>query len=478
MGNKTSTCYYYTSNVPRQVREFKGNPGQNISFAYNVSGCNRIDTAWNNVTIPYIQVYKPKPNSTLSDYNRYDTNSFCKSNSDCKINDVPTDPNISFYDDKQVLGNYSTQVADGNGGSKCEDHDKRSYISLNNKGTVWKSTEKNGVYVKTSQTTFKGEFDKSLIAGDETTGMHNEVKPINIKRNIDTLVTYHTIDDLYFFCDSIFNDWLYLVQQESSLNVILQDIKNTINSNPSLIMLNRVNNSLRDITTEDNVSTYVDLPFGPPCFSINSVFTLPFKLYHADHTVKTIDETFSKYYLNNLHCNVINSVTGNTKRNYLDKSFDMVSKLGEIDPNKVIAITIPQRGSNLYDVVSDNTKMSDNIVRQVSPNDVTISGNTIPSQIVLSFKPLDAMTVENYYLLHTINVPIYSFSKNLVDFNTLSNGDNKVYIYVAKPDKALGSYIPSIEQNQLNETIVQYMKILYDGNETKATPMMLVKRIL
>ena len=530
MGGSSTCTYGNSSYVSDQAFNLTGNPGQKVKYYYTSSYCSSGPKINNNTegtaTIKSAQTWKPSPSLEKDKGGGYDTNTLCTDAKSCNLGSTSvTSPSLTFFQD---IPSYEQAV---NG--KCQ-----AVTSASNKfnGSGYKKIGDSNVYVKTEKRTYTGEFGESETSGPEVNARFSDMSSAFIKKKNKTLVTYHTLDDLYFFCDSVFQDWMYLIQQPDSLSAILNDIRDTVLSNPGLIMLNKVNNQIGPMAKKIGKTTsFVDIPFGPPLVTIPNSYVLPKKYYHADFKVdNTIDPGNITYIMGNLSNNIVNSTTTDEKAstyiptNYLDDTFASLTKSckidKKIDKETVICATIPKRGYQLFEVVSNNIDsgsdykimQTEHLVEVTTINKVTNddseydennkqlaeiqnsdnlskslseAGKVVLPRIIASFSELGTMLGEAYENVlkdkgNSVGIPTMTISFNDglidIDINTLSDStDNRIYIYVAKASKTLGSYTAGLNMKKDENGIdTKFISITYDGQETKETPVMLKKRFM
>lgn len=527
MGGSSTCPRGQTAYIGSQAIPVTGKPGEKVSYYYTKAECNPFPSSDSNAKgiteIRSAQTWKPNPSLEKDKGGGYDTNALCTDARSCNLGSASvTSPSLTFF---QSIPTYNEPA-----GGSC----KPASSNMFNNKSQYMSIGDSKVYVRTEKRNYTGEFGKTETAGPESNARFPDNAPANVKKRNNTLISYHTIDDLYFFCDNVFQDWLYLIQQPDAMQTILNDIRETIIQNPALIMLNKVNNQIGPVAKKlGKTTSFVDIPFGPPLVTIPTSYVLPKKYYHADYKVdNTIDPDNVTYDLGLNSNNIVNSITADDKvstyrpTNYLDDTFNSLTKLCKIDKKvdkeTVICATIPKRGYQLFEVVSDNidsgsdyrimqteTLVSITTINKAKEEDSTFdennkqiaeiqanetlskslseAGNVVLPRIIASFSELGTMLGEAYENVlkdkgNSIGVPVMNIEFNNgiinIDINTLSDStDNRVYIYVAKASKTLGSYSAGLQMKKDSNGIdTKFISIAYDGQETKETPVMLKKR--
>lgn len=534
MGSSKS-CQIYKPEIPVRTHYWDERNTGTVSYDYEYQVCDgsRFERRW--VDMPHIKIYDPSPGQETND-RLYDINEYCSSTgADCNLpkSSLTQPSGYKFYNPSQdgvTYGrkNYST--------NRCDNSTIKNYIADHKKSDNFISINDSNLYIKTAKVKYDGEFGGYAISAGPT-ARFDKMKPEKIKKDSKTIITYKTLDDMYFFCDSVFEDWLYLIQKSECLDIILKDIRSIVESIPGLIMLNRLNRQMKPLVDKYGESVaFVDLPFGPPMLCVNSQFVLPYKRYHANYKVNDIDKENNMYIDSEQVCNVVNLVNADISSkdfykpsNYLDRALTELNNScvikGGITKDSVVTVAIPRRGMQLYEVVSDDVATSKNMnivqgnyivesttVYQSQKNDNAFDATSkalqldklqdakttsaplaskdkiVLAKLVAAFNPLDAMLGEAYTDLlkgkgDFVNVPVVNFIYEgetiNIDINTLSeSADNRMYLYCAKPSNALGSYIAGLQVSPFKETQLKFITINYDGMETKATPNMLMKRFV
>lgn len=509
----------------------------NKSFVTGVEGSSRCNWKYIESSLPgnggKIDIYKANPRFD----EEYDTGKYCgidgaKCDNQKGVSGVTNNPNdigksfvksIPSYRVNKM--NMCKEISSTNSSNKYLDKNSYRLIGTDN------------LNLQTIKYLYKGEFKPDgIYAGpkvEERKVNHNNGPEVVIKKKELTCL-YHTTDDLYFFNDKVFEDWLYLIQTEDVLNQLLNDVRSTVDMNPGLIMLNKVSNQLGKFAKGlTKTSSFVDIPVGPALISMPSTYVLPKRHYHADyHIDNSIDANNVTYDMSKLNVNVVNAIEPKTSSdtykatNYLDDSFTMINKLcaidGKVDNETVISATIPKRGYQLFEAVSDNmdsgsdyriktteqlveiTKIG-NTVAQDNEFDETnkavadiqhdtntkslidSAGKVIPPRLIISFSELGSMLGSAYINVlkdkgDSIGVPVINFEYKdgdiNIDINTLSDSkDNRAYIYVAKASNTLGSYSAGLMNKKDGKGVdIKFVSIAYDGAESKSTPGILKTR--
>lgn len=535
MGSEPSKCSaVYNTPATTQMVAREGT----ISYVVGVSGVKH-GTKCSEFNFQYasapahrdkMNVYKLKnEKSVAQDYDAgYVTDTVFNQKSE-KSNEPPiliSSTPITIDESTEFIDKWLVHGAPSSDGSTCVDvkyGDPNYYFKDRNYKV------KSDVKAKTIQYKYEGEFGKELTAGpkpEERMVDHGNGPEVIKKRN-ELICLYHTTDDMYYFNDSVFEDWMMLIQQEHALQLILDDIRAAVDANPGLIMLNKVNNQLGPLARKLNkTTTYVDLPFGPPLVTIPTSHVLPKKFYHSDYRVNnTIDTGNVTYDINKKSNSIVNAVgVGDTFKgtNYLDETYESLLKAckigSDVNEQTAVCVMIPKRGFQLFEVVSDSTdavsnqriKQADKLVEvttitKARTEDVAFDGNAkemaelesnkelstslaeagsvILPRVIVSFSDVGSIIGEAYDDMK-VSIPVPMVKVKVgdgtinFDINTLSDSaDNRVKVYVAKAGRALGSYTAGLQtKKDINGVDVSFISVAYDGQESKRTPVMLQNR--
>lgn len=332
-------------------------------------------------------------------------------------------------------------------------------------------------------------------------------------KNINTLITYHSVNSILFFDDDVFNDWINLITTSKALQCIINDINATLRKQPALFILGMIYNNMKQFIIDkvQTSKTFVELPIGPPLLKIKSEYVLENQLYHGTVSVTNVDENYKSYDKTKVFSPIINKIKvsddsrKNINANYLDKlvnelNDNCVLDLSDKDTKQVvIGITIPTQGCQLFEILDktiDNTSMNKvidgnniiNLLKRYTTNDVKIETFTydelkslttdskqLPPLICLSFTPFDEKLAAGFTCGESVNVTTFrvdiSNKTLIININTLSDDtDNKLYVYVTNKDKCNGKYILSnkfntvTDKNNINNKFLLMNYTITDSN--------------
>lgn len=500
--------------------------------SYSCSGCSVV-TNWPTVdnkatNHPY---RTPSPKFTGD----YDTGHYCINGVDC---------GFAFGDNKRVLNaadltakymetipTYTIPNDAGNGISTIDpQHPQNKYRAdkSNNQYQLKKPLAVQQIkHTYTGQ--FKGAEHSGPTAAERADGKsvgNNSAASVVKRENV--MWTYTVDNDINYFSDAVFSDWLYLIQTENALTMLLNEIRDFVNANPGLILLNKANAVMGTYVRNMNKDEkgFVDLPFGPPLIRIPNTYVLQYKGYYSNHKVnKTIDPANAVYNSGVKRPLVVNSISADKAAsqykpfNYLDNVYTTLNNYCAndacVNKDSVVTITVPMRGCQLFEALSDNQdtksnqriKVSSSLVSYIPLSSqqgtaeslVRLGAGKLPQIIMRVGAQLaersswqqqsdttNSQAASAYELISNgmdIHVPIVNIKRQangyMLDVNTLSDSiDNKVFLYIANTSKSLGSYVAK-GRSQSNNTTGRQMNIVtveYDGLETKETPMILVNR--
>lgn len=538
MGSSTScymtSCGAEAAAIPPWVHEFDNEP-VGASYTYHINEANSNDCGFHSVprtvySTATMHPYKtPKP-SFLGDY---DTGRWCLDNVNCNISDdrnklKSVDLGAKYM---EILPTYSVKRSNAELVDTYDgDHPQNKYRADK---TNYNFQLKKAIPIQEIRHIYNGQFGGSEAAGpnaDERTDNRAIGKHIasNVIKRENILWTYTVDNDINYFSDAVFADWLFLIQTEKALAMLLNEIREFVNANPGLILLNKVNTVMGKYARKTNKDEkgFVDLPFGPPLIRIPNTYVLQYKGYYANHKIdKTIDAKNAVYAAGAVRPVVVNSIVADKTAseykpfNYLDNVYSTLntwcSTPGCVNKDSVVTITIPMRGCQLFEAVSSNQdtgseqriKVNSNLVsyipisaQQGDAESLVKNGAGKLPQLVMrigaqlseisswqqSADTTNSQAAAAYELLTgglDLHVPIVNIKRQpngyLISINTLSDSlENKVFMYIANPSKTLGSYLAKChtQNNTSNGRQMNIVSVEYDGQETKETPVILVNR--
>lgn len=446
-----------------------------------------------------------KANSSFK--GNYDTGNYCRLNVDCGDYTSKNYQDSVDITDKALISTVPTyRYASGKSSVTMSTSDASNKFRHGGSGGY---AIKSDVYVQTKSYPYTGEFKSgSVLAGPKSTErqVSHDANPENVVKRFDLICLYHTTADCHYFNDSVFKDWVNILQQSWALEVLLSEIRSRIINNPGIILLNRVNRVMGPLARSlTRTTTYVDLPFGPPMIRVPSCYVLPNKYYHSGYSVdNTIDGSYTTYTSTNSSVDIINKITTASAddswkaSSYLDEAWTLMNNsvkiTGEISDDTCFMALLPRRGFQLFDAVNDiastdNTYdiKTEDLVSVTTSATIIAEGSVTKPRIVACKSALSS-TLTSYTnilsdTLGSISVPIISIKyidDGTIDItiNTLDNDEsNKMYIYVSKASDANGSYSFGVSQSTDSRGIIRYIaNVAYDGAETADTPTMLMNK--
>lgn len=317
--------------------------------------------------------------------------------------------------------------------------------------------------------------------------------------------------DLYFFNDNVFKYWISLIKNKGNQQFILNNLREYIKNHPELILMNKVNRCIGEYARGfGGPVMFMNNPLGPALFNIPKSFVIPYKYYYPTFKIDNkVDEENIKYDKSKVVNDIVNSVSCNEdSNNYLDVLFRSVieeSKVNEaFDKDLIISVTLPTRGSQIFEVISKSLSslVPSGYAVSVSKISDTDLGSKISkkSMILLSFKDFGVFKndtklstlLSEYDLMTKLSVPLMTISRDNNDnyfthlmINTMNNlkesdettgtnnsddsnnlNENIVYIYVSKnlssDIKGLSSEDSggNVDKNNINNIV---LNVGYDG---------------
>ena len=396
------------------------------------------------------------------------------------------------------------------------------------------------VYIQTIKYPYTGGmFNSTIYAGpDDNTFATSAEK---IKKLDAVLSPFTTIDDMYYFNDNVFDYWLNTILSEEYMQVVLDDIRNVINDNVEMVMLNKVNEYSKPMIEKlkGNSMAFVDMPIGPPIITVNSTI-IRNEYYYPNVNIKPLDPEYTSYETNLSTVNVINQISPDTKnssykpQNYLDQAFTEIvsntTKSGSYVKDDTYCITIPKVGCQILEVVGtdsrstgdyailqngdemvyattmngvkeDNDEYNTTNAQALAESDVlnntdtgkesiAAAGSFILPLMLCSFGEMDEMLKTGYddplesiggYANCSIIRYVFDNENGTVnvEFNTLNNDvNNRMYVYVAKSSKCGGHYVSGGEKTSgINGIACKMVNMSYDINNSSETPAFLKNRM-
>lgn len=461
--------------------------------------------------------------------NPYDTGNLCMNLGDCgdvKANDQNVTEQTKFNDESTPTSYKYLENGVVKTMTDKDNNPKFIYKNFMNK-------PKDGVTAQQVRYDFMGEFGQVISATPEKTDLRaNKQQPALtrsrdvVKKDPRVMWLYRTEKEIRYFNNEIFNDWMYMIQTAGSLRLILKEIREMVTQNLGLVLLNKVDKQFGPYVRGIGRNTLglVGLPFGSPFIRIPNSYVLPYKGYMSEYTVDgSFDKVNVKYNNRLKHNNIVNTLRPNTKsktfvpNNYIDNLYQTMykmckSELYTIDKEVALGLVIPNRGCQLFEAVSDRQdvastqriglstemaslmkvssvqKENDELSKNMKEAKVlTDKGKTVMPRVIVTFeKPMDQMLMDAYDDVGKnmdLHVPIVNIRNKdgliKIDINTSSTDEgNKAYVYVSKSNRSLGSYVSGCPSkvNEKTNTELRLVNVTYDGNETKETPVVLMKR--
>ena len=352
-----------------------------------------------------------------------------------------------------------------------------------------------------SSTVYTGSFGSKYFSED--------------KESDKAICLYTSEMNLCMFDDNCFNYWYTILKDSNGQQLVLNELRRYIKNHNELILINKVNKLIGPYARSFKNSTlFVNVPIGPPLTTIPNSYVVEHRNYFPSFTVnQSIDENLISYDQNAESVNIVNSVSCEDSKNYLDMIFKYVISSSrftseEYTVNKVICIIIPSKGYQMFEVIDKSfisTMTIDNLVKiDDCTNSKSILYDYTVSKIVLSFKDFSSdsklSTLMNAYeCVASVYVPVVEFKYDniakmgdyengniRVSVNTMSEDDgtvevkNKVWIYVSK-DKTQelicklagnggngsGNDGKNIDKNNVINTMIN---VQYNGLDSEKTP--------
>lgn len=535
-GSSSRSCNTSRGAIPAFVVEFGPNDpiGKEVSrhTGYNHYGRCNVGNAYTTYRNNAKDVEYRKPASPFN--GAYDTGKYCTAGNKCAMNGafggVALNTSNGLVADADLTAYYLTgsppsyEVAVGAGSGTREIGSGNYNENIYRKAPYREYTKP--IKAQTVAYPYTGEFKKMQNAGpiksDMASGRNDHGNTyLTTMKHPDTIWLYHTTSDIHFFSNEVFADWLYLIQTEGALKLMLSEIRDMISN--ELVLMNKIHTHFGPYVRALNRKevSFVDLPFGAPMIRMPNSNVVPFKYYHAEFTVDNgVDAENVKYDKAKKHCNVVNAIRPNVKSstykpiNYLDEVYTTMNRLCKLDKcitdNIVLAVTIPNRGCQLYEAISDfkdkgstqrigkgtnlvsvipitTVESEDNKFSVDSGEKLTDGGKTVLPKVIVKFGSELSGTISTAYDLLSkdmnVHVPIINAKTNGNEINVTINTssedkDNKIYVYSAKSANALGSFIAKGKSqiNSKSATTMNIINIDYDGNETKVTPNIIAHR--
>ena len=319
--------------------------------------------------------------------------------------------------------------------------------------------------------------------------------------NDQTICMFTTSKKLYFFNNLTFKYWLQVLKLKNNQQYILNELRNYISEHLELVIMNKLNHTFGDYARSLGQSTgFIGIPIGPPLITIPKSYVVDHKNYFPSFTVNNdIDKDHITYNMNKSCNTIINSISCENTKNYLDAVFRAIistCKNSLISSDTVISIIIPTKGYQLFEVIDKSIvtiASNDRLIVSDKLSDTnSLFYNYETAKILLTMVDLSkdtkyATAVASAYTLITntcvpvINVTYETENDIKVDINTLTNSEeNRCYIYLSsdKTQEFIGALKgvgvddadKNVDKNKVNN---KCLNIQYNGIDSNKTPMCL-----